>query len=56
MSHMVAASQFCALIALKRGENAELATIAGLLHDIYAYRMLTQVGMQKKALFWQEKS
>jgi HD superfamily phosphodiesterase len=31
---MHAVSQACALIALKRGENAELATIAGLLHDI----------------------
>lgn len=30
-------SQACALIALKRGENAELASIAGMLHDIYAY-------------------
>lgn len=36
--HMHAVSQVCALIALKRGEDAELATIAGLLHDIASLR------------------
>jgi uncharacterized protein len=30
-------SQACALIALKRNENIELAIIAGMLHDIYSY-------------------
>ncbi|MPN29295.1 hypothetical protein SDC9_176747 [bioreactor metagenome] len=35
--HLYGVSQACALIALKRNENAELATIAGMLHDIYAY-------------------
>ena len=30
-------AQFCALIALKPGENAELTTMAGMLHDIYSY-------------------
>jgi HD superfamily phosphohydrolase YqeK len=35
--HLYGVSQACALIALKRGENAELATIAGMLHDIYSY-------------------
>lgn len=32
--HIRQVSFACALIALKRGENAELATMAGLLHDI----------------------
>jgi putative nucleotidyltransferase with HDIG domain len=32
--HMVQVSQICAIFALNRGENAELAAIAGLLHDI----------------------
>jgi len=36
-NHMVCVSQFCALIALKRGENVELATMAGLLHDIHTF-------------------
>lgn len=35
--HLYGVSQSCALIALKRNENAELATIAGMLHDIYSY-------------------
>ena len=35
--HVYGVAQFCALIALRRGENAELATIAGMLHDIYTY-------------------
>lgn len=35
--HLYGVSQFCALIAIKRKENVELATIAGMLHDIYSY-------------------
>lgn len=35
--HLYGVAQFCALIALKRGENAELAIMAGMLHDIYSY-------------------
>jgi HD superfamily phosphodiesterase len=35
--HLYGVAQSCALIALKRGGNAELATMAGMLHDIYAY-------------------
>jgi uncharacterized protein len=35
--HLYGVAQFCALIALKRGENVEMATIAGMLHDIYSY-------------------
>ena len=36
--HLYCVSNFCALIALKRKQNAELATIAGMLHDIYSYK------------------
>jgi HD superfamily phosphodiesterase len=35
--HLYGVSQACALIALKRKENVELATIAGMLHDIFSY-------------------
>lgn len=35
--HLYGVSHLCTLIALKRGENAELATMAGMLHDIYSY-------------------
>lgn len=35
--HLYGVSQACTLIAMKRKENAELAAIAGMLHDIYSY-------------------
>ena len=35
--HLYGVAQACALLAKKRGENAELAVIAGMLHDIYSY-------------------
>ncbi|OGO23088.1 MAG: metal-dependent phosphohydrolase [Chloroflexi bacterium RBG_16_51_9] len=35
--HLYGVAQLCALIALKRGENVELATMSGMLHDIYSY-------------------
>jgi HD superfamily phosphodiesterase len=35
--HLYGVAQSCALIALKRGENAELAAMAGMLHDLYSY-------------------
>ena len=38
--HLYGVSQACALLALKRKENVELATIAGMLHDIYTYANL----------------
>ena len=36
--HLYSVSQTCALLAKKRKQNVELAAIAGLLHDIYAYQ------------------
>jgi len=33
--HLYGVSQFCALLALKRNLNAELAATCGMLHDIY---------------------
>ena len=35
--HLYGVSQACGLIAMKRGEDAELAVIAGMLHDIWRY-------------------
>ena len=35
--HLYGVAQACALLALKRKENAELAVVAGMLHDIYSY-------------------
>lgn len=33
--HVFGVSQFCGLLAMKRGQPVELAMIAGLLHDLY---------------------
>ena len=35
--HLYGVSQVCAMLAIKRNENVELAVIAGMLHDIYSY-------------------
>ena len=35
--HLYGVSQACAMLALRRKENIELALIAGMLHDIYSY-------------------
>jgi HD superfamily phosphodiesterase len=36
--HLYGVSQACALLALRRGQDAELAATAGMLHDIATYR------------------
>ena len=36
--HLYGVAQACALIALRRGENVELATMAGMLHDLHTYK------------------
>jgi len=38
--HLYGVAQACAIIALKRGENVELATMAGMLHDYYTYKFM----------------
>ena len=38
VSHLRGVSLTAALLARKRGEDAELAAMAGLLHDLYAFR------------------
>ena len=35
--HLYGVAQACAMLAIKRKENVELAIIAGMLHDIYSY-------------------
>lgn len=53
--HLYGVAQFCALIALKRGENAELSTMAGMLHDIYSYaKMNTKDHAHKGAILARE--
>lgn len=38
VAHFHGVALTAAILAKKRGENAELATIAGLLHDLWAYK------------------
>ncbi|MCI8394980.1 MAG: HD domain-containing protein [Acutalibacter sp.] len=35
--HLYGVSQACALLALRRGQDVELAVTAGLLHDLHTY-------------------
>ncbi len=35
ISHMYGVARFCTLLAIKRNLNVELATICGMLHDIF---------------------
>jgi HD superfamily phosphodiesterase len=53
--HLYGVAQFCTLIALKRGANVELATMAGMLHDIYSYvKMDTKDHAHKGAILARE--
>ena len=38
ISHLHGVALAAAVLARRRGENAELATMAGLMHDLYAYK------------------
>ena len=38
--HLYGVAQACAMIAQKRRENAELAVVAGMLHDISSYQTM----------------
>ena len=38
--HLYGVAQACAMIALKRKENVELAIVAGMLHDIFSYKTM----------------
>ena len=46
--HLYGVAQACALIALKRGQDAELATMTGLLHDIYSYATMDIIDHAQK--------
>lgn len=53
--HLYGVAQACAFIAQKRGEDAELATMAGMLHDIYSYaKMDTKDHAHKGAILAKE--
>lgn len=37
--HLYGVSSLCSMLALKRGQNAELCAVAGMLHDISSYKI-----------------
>ena len=37
--HLYGVAQICTMLAIKRRLNVELCTIAGMLHDIYTYKI-----------------
>ncbi len=47
--HLYGVAQSCALIALKRGVNVELAIVAGLLHDICSYVKMDTLDHARKS-------
>ena len=53
--HLYGVAQACALIAQKRGENAELAVIAGMLHDISSYATMDSTDHAHKGAGMAEK-
>lgn len=36
--HLYGVATICSILAIKRGLNPEIASAAGMLHDIYSYR------------------
>ena len=48
LMHMQGVAQFAAMIALRRGVNPEIATIAGLLHDIHTLDTLDTIKHAQK--------
>lgn len=40
--HLYGVAQTCAMIAEKRNSNTELATMAGMLHDLYSYKTMVR--------------
>ncbi len=53
--HLYGVAQSCALLALRRGQNLELAVIAGMLHDIYTYAMMDPVDHAHKSATMADK-
>ena len=47
ISHLHRVALAAAVLAKRRGENAELATMAGMMHDLYAYKSGSYDGHEK---------
>lgn len=55
MIHLLGTARLCAQLAQARGENPELAYIAGLLHDVAAYRNGSSLNHARLGAAWAEK-
>lgn len=55
MTHLLGTARICTRLAEDRGENPELAYIAGLLHDVVFYRNGSPVNHARLGAAWAEK-
>ncbi|WP_313128878.1 HD domain-containing protein [Anaerocolumna sp.] len=53
--HLYGVAQACGLLAMKRGENPELAMMAGMLHDLYSYSQLDSIEHAHKGAVFARK-
>lgn len=53
--HLYGTAELCAQLARSRGENEELAFIAGLLHDIVFYLSGSPVNHARRSAAWAEQ-
>ena len=56
MAHLLGTAGICAALAEDRGENPELAYIAGLLHDVVLYMTDSHVNHARRGAAWAENT
>lgn len=56
MAHLLGTAGICAALAEDRGENPELAYIAGLLHDVILYMTDSHVNHARRGAAWAENT
>lgn len=54
MQHLYGTARYCAILAEKRGENTELAQIAGMLHDIVLFLSGSHINHARRSAQWAE--
>ena len=55
MAHLLGTARICAVLAEDRGENPELAYIAGLLHDVVYFLTGNHTNHARRGAAWAEK-
>ena len=56
LAHLLGTAQICGKLAQERGENRELAVIAGLLHDVSFYLTGSPVNHARRSAAWAENT